>query len=465
MLGLIPSAKKIDADWAELLKIREELNALENSREIKRYDELNSLTKSYDFLIQKKEIQNLSYKGSDENQLIDELNKLEKSQMIREYFRLLNSPQLPRFQKMENSPELNRYLQLKKKIRAYESKIDKKAPEYQEYIQLSKNKEILFLEKFKNSDSYNNFLSTKKSYELERVEELKKKTSDPEFIKGVAWLKNRNRYASTELYRQEAELKALERGDAMKKYRQLKNSPKLDFFKEWSVVFEDDFRKNIFDKSRWQAENYWGFKTIGKSFSQANEAQGYNGDKNIQVNGNTLSILTKKEQLKGQSWNAGTGLVPREFKYSSGIINSADSFRFSEGIVEAKVKFLAEGSLTNAFSLTGSMPMPQIDVFRSGNNCVGLGYTSTSEGGVTKRYKQIHGLNFDEYHVFSLEKKDHTLIWKINGVEVHNEYYQGPEENLFMNFVSSLHEPVDNHLIPHQFQIDWVRCYTRNHQN
>jgi beta-glucanase (GH16 family) len=461
LLGFIPSAKKIDADWAELMKMHDELNALENSKEIKRCGELSLLVKSYDFQIQKKEIQNQNYQGSPEIQLINEFDKLGRSKSIREYFKLLKSDQLPRFHKAESSQELNRFHQLKKKIESAETSLSRKDPDYKEYKQLSKDREVVFYTKFRNSYSYTNYVNTRKSYELERYEELKKITADPEFVNKVAWLKNKNRYASTDLYKQEAELKSLESSALMRKYLKLKTSSKLDFFKEWSVVFEDNFGKNAFDKSRWQPENYWGYKTIGKSFSQANEAQCYNGEKNISIDNNTLSILIKKERLKGQFWNAGTGLMPKEFEYSSGIINSAESFRFKEGIVEAKVKFLAVESLTSAFSLTGSNPMPQIDIFRSGKNCVGLGYTEKTAGGVIKKYKQIHGLDFSNYHIFSLEKKDHTLIWKINGIQAHQEYYDGADESLFLNFVTSLHEPVKSQLIPHRFQIDWVRCYEK----
>jgi beta-glucanase (GH16 family) len=465
LLGLIPSANKIDANWADLLKMRDELNALENSKEVRRFKELEVLTASYEFQIKKKEILNQNYKDSTESRLIQELEKLEKSNPVRDYFKVLNSSQLTRFQEVEKIGDLNRYLQLKKKFESSVPVPDNKSSEYKEYTQLSKDQEILFYQKFKNSRLYTNFVSTKTSYELERCEELRKITSDPEFTKKVEWLRNKDRYAGTELYQQEKELKNLDKSDALKRYRKLKISPKLDFFKEWSVVFEDNFSKNAFDQTKWQAENYWGYKVMGKSFSQSGESQCFNGPKNIAVEGNTLSILTKKEKLKGQSWDPSIGLVPKEFDYSSGIINSAGSFRLDEGVIEAKVKFVAEQSLTNAFSLTGSKPMPQIDIFRSGKNCVGLGYSETTESGVTKKYKQIYGLDFDRYHIFSLEKKDHTLIWKINGEQVHEEHYHGPEEGLFLNFVSSLHEPVNNHLIPHQFQIDWVRCYSRNSQN
>jgi hypothetical protein len=457
-MGLIPSAQKIDQAWEELVKLREELQTIENSAELKRYNELCQLTASYEFQVQKKEIQNLRFQESQECQMLKELLKLEKDRAIQDYYKILNSNQLQRFETVNSSAELKQYLRLKKNLES----MAKGSPEYKEYTQLSRNQEIVFHQKFSQSIPYKNFTQVKGSYNLERLEELRKQTAEPEFKARVAYLKNKNRYRTTELFAQEKELKALEDSTWMKKYRQLQKSSKLDFFKQWSLVFEEDFNKGKLDKSLWQTENYRGNKLNGKSFSQADEAQAYNGEKNIVLNGNTLSILTKQEKVKGQSWNAAVGLLPKEFDYSSGIINSAESFRFKEGVVEAKVKFKAADSLTNAFSLTGSVPMPQIDIFRSGKDCVGVGYTEKNGNGINRKYKQICGLNFNQYHVFRLEKFDHTLVWKINGEQVHTEYYTGAETELFLNFVSSLHEPVNKELFPHHFEIDWVRCFAKN---
>ena len=61
MLGLIPTAKKIDSDWANLLKMRDKLHSIETSQELARYNELNSLNHSIEFQRQKKEIINLKY--------------------------------------------------------------------------------------------------------------------------------------------------------------------------------------------------------------------------------------------------------------------------------------------------------------------------------------------------------------------------------------------------------------------
>ena len=171
-------------------------------------------------------------------------------------------------------------------------------------------------------------------------------------------------------------------------------------------------------------------------------------------------ILTKREKVNGQVWNVSTGLIPKQFDYSSGIINSGDSFRIDEGVVEAKVKFNADQSVTNAFSLTGSVPMPQIDVFRSGKDSVAFGITDQKNKGLSKKYKRIYGLNFDQFHVFRLEMFNNRLIWKINGKQVHSEQFSH-NGGMFLNFVSSLHETVNNNVIPHRFEIDWVRCYEK----
>ena len=55
-LGLIPNAQKIDAVWAELFKMRDELKAMETSPELARYKELKLLVQSNDFQEKKRGI-------------------------------------------------------------------------------------------------------------------------------------------------------------------------------------------------------------------------------------------------------------------------------------------------------------------------------------------------------------------------------------------------------------------------
>ena len=266
-LGLIPSAKKIDADWKELMQVRDELNSIENSKELRLYNELNVLTASYDFQVRKKEIQNLTFNLSSEKGLLQELNKLEKDRTVRDYFKVLKSPQLERSNKVKISPDLKKYQQLKEEIGSPEfGKRKKGNPSYDEYLRLSKNHDILFYQKYINSSSYDNYSSVKDSYELERLAELRKITTDPEFKENVVYLKNKKRYETTELYQQEKELKTLVESSLIKRYHLLKKLSKLNFFKEWSLVFEENFNKNHLDKSRWQTEKLLGIQVERKEF-------------------------------------------------------------------------------------------------------------------------------------------------------------------------------------------------------
>ena len=180
------------------------------------------------------------------------------------------------------------------------------------------------------------------------------------------------------------ELKELENSKLIITYFQLKKRSELSFFDQWEIVLDENFSDPGLSKTLWEPENYWGAKIAGFSFSQAAELQAFKGEKNVEIKNQVLSIVTKAERSKGKVWDPSFGLIPKEFEYSSAIINTGNSFKFKEGVIEAKVKFRAEDAITSAFSLTGSNPFPQIDVFRSGPKRVGLGLLNRRKMGELK---------------------------------------------------------------------------------
>ena len=151
--------------------------------------------------------------------------------------------------------------------------------------------------------------------------------------------------------------------------------------------------------------------------------------------------------------------MPKQFDYSSSIINSAGSFRMKEGILEAKVRFKNDATITSAFSLTGEKPFPQIDLFRSTAKGVGMGIIE-NQGKVSAKYKKLNGLNDQYYHIFRLELFNNQLVWKINGVEVYQNSIS-LRDPLFFHLLTSLHGTVNEHLLPHRFEIDWIRCFAK----
>lgn len=579
-LGLIPTAQKIDAAWAERLKMRDELHLIETSNELARYKELKHLIESDEFQARKNDIINMSLIGSVENKLLTERINLEHSRPLKDYFKFIQSPDFKRLNSITGSSELSRYFGLKTiveapdfiqrrkdaeslrykdstefrkrkdfetlqksaRIKLYNATLSsveyrlfleleatekgnlddrskKKDPKtkiyrnylnsrvyknvkiveelglpakleqlkqetstksfleretylknaarfettpdyapFKEFNQLSKSSEIIFYLKCSKSSLYANYQKVVDSKELARLIELRSEVENPEFKQRVAFLKNKKRFNTTPQHTTEKEFFKLENSKTVKNYFQLQKRPELAFFNQWEVVMEENFADHQLSTTLWEPENYWGAKMAGFSFSQANELQAYHGLKNIVIRNKVLSIVTKAEKSEGKVWDPAIGLLTKKFDFSSGIINTGNGFRFKEGILEAKVKFRANKAFTSAFSLTGDQPFPQIDIFRSGNNCVGLGIIDQPGIGGVKKLAQIKGLNYNNFHIFRLEIFGNSVVWKINNYEVHREQVSKNMGELFINFIGSLHQPVNGESLPHHFEIDWVRC-------
>ena len=581
--GLISTAQKIDSVWTELLVMRDELQLIETSKELARYNELKQLVQSNDFQTKKLEIIKLNFSGSAESQLLTERTKLEHSKPIKDYFKFIDSLNFVRLKSITAGSVLARYYELQKivespdfirrkketeslrfkgspefhkihefntlkknsqlkryyvtlasdeyrsflelevtekenvndpskkkdpNVKKYIKYLNSKAlgnikaveklglpdqleklkletntksflereaflknaaryettpdfPLFNEFARLSKSSDILFYLKCINSPLYINYQKIADSKELTRLLALRSEVENPVFTARVTFLKNKKRYESTPEYKLETEFHELEKSKIITTYLQLKKKHELAFFDQWEIVMDENFTELQLATNLWEPENYWGSKMAGYSFSQINELQAYKGLKNIEIRNKVLSIVTKAEKTEGKVWDPAMGIIPGKFDYSSAILNTGNSFKFKEGVVEAKVKFHANKAITSAFSLTGSKPFPQIDVFRSGNNSVGVGIIDQSGKGGSGKLVQIKGLNFSNFHIFRLEILDGQLVWKINNEEVHRAQVPPNMGELILHFIGSIHKPLSNESLPHHFEIDWVRCFKR----
>jgi hypothetical protein len=468
-LGLIPSADSLDAKWEKFIKMREDLNRMESSDELKQFGDLKNLISSSAFQQKKREIESLHYTGTQEEKIVLERETLVRSGAIKNYQKLSGSDKLVRLQNILTGSELKKFVELQKEVESSEfgkrksalkTKEFQKTPDYlllKEYNHLRKSNNISFWLKFSHSDGYLNYLKTAESKELKRLGELNKLISAPEFIDRVTYLKDKKRFEKSEENKQINSFNELDSSKFMLEYRKLKKAKELDFFEKWEIIFEEDFSDKKLNTEHWQPENWWGHRLSGASFSQNDEMQCYNGDKNIELTNKTLSLWAKREKVQGTAWNPTVGLVPRQFEYTSSIMNSAGFFRLKNGVVEAKVRFKKDETITSAFSLTGEKPFPQIDLFRSSKNGVGMGILE-KQGVGSSKYVNIGGLNDQNYHIFRLEMIDNHLVWKINGAEVFSSSFHLNEPQFF-HVLTSLHGVVNERLLPHRFEIDWIRCF------
>ena len=470
-LGLLPTADQLDAKWEKLIKMRDDLNAMESSPELKQFEDLKNLIESSDFQHKKREIESLQFSGSHEEKILREYKTLAGSYAIKNYHKVLDSDRLSRLQNILSGHVLKRFVELQKEVESDEfgsrraglrKKEYVKTPDYlilKEFNQLRKSGDITFWRKFSSSESYLSYLKAIESKDLKRFGELKALTSSGEFNEKIGYLKDKKRFLKSELYKEILSFNALDKGKFMTDYRKLKRAKELDFFEKWEITFEENFSGKKLDTDRWQPENWMAFRTAGKSFSQKDEKQGFNGEKNIELNNKTLSIWAKKDKIQGTVWDPSVGLLPRQYEYSSGILNSAASLRLKEGIIEAKVRFKKDSTITSAFTLTGESTFPQIDLFRSTINGVGLGIVE-HQGGKSSKYVRLGGLNDEHYHIFRLEIFGNQLVWKINGSEVYSNSVS-LKEPMFIHMLTTLHGEVNEHLLPHRFEIDWIRSFSK----
>jgi hypothetical protein len=470
-LGLIPSADQLDAKWENLIKMRDDLVRMEASAELKQYEDLRNLVESTAFQHSKREIESLQYSGSEEEKLMLEYKDLSRSKAIRNYQKLAGSIQLDRFGKILSGSNLKRFTALQQEVesqdflqrRASQKRREfLKSPDHallKEFNQLRKSDDISFWRKFGHSESYLSYLKTVDSRELARLEELGVLTASSQFQERVAYLKDKKRYLKSDGYKKIVDFNNSDKSSFMFAYRKLKKAKELEFFENWEVIFEENFSDKKLNTELWQHEDWWGYQHAGVSFSQEGQKQGYHGLPNIEISNNTLSIWSKKERMQGSVWNPAIGILPKQFDYTSAILNSAKSFRLKEGVVEARVRFRKDATIVSAFSLTGEKPFPQVDLFRSTKNGIGMGILEKNEAHSSK-YRTLNGHNDSHFHIYRLEIFGNELVWKINGTEVfrHN---QSLTEPLFFHLLTTLHGEVNEHMLPHRFEIDWIRCLAK----
>ena len=82
LLGLIPSTAKIELAEKALIAEFDKLNAFTGSGTLKRFNELKDLVTSSDFIQKRKEIESLSFKGSEEFAKEKEFLSLQKAKDI-----------------------------------------------------------------------------------------------------------------------------------------------------------------------------------------------------------------------------------------------------------------------------------------------------------------------------------------------------------------------------------------------
>ncbi len=452
-LGFLPGTSRIEARDMALRKEYEEFLDYEESKEPQRFAELEETVTSQDFRDQKKFIRKQRFKGSEAHEKFMEYNSMKKSPEFKGFFRFVTSKYFPDFQKFDNSPEISK-IEANRAEEQDEIASLKKSPGIKAYYKLAGSKDLKYFRKLDGSQ------------ELERFRELENYVASDEFRKAKEYLTSRDKYTGTPEHEQEQEYLALKKSKKLNWYLKLKDSGKFDELKKWKLEFADDFKSDRLDSKKWLTSFYWGKKLLKESYSMASDLHFYNDGKNLEVVGNILKLNTRKEKVTGQAWDPSLGFFPKDFEFTSALINTGDSFRQKYGAFEAKVRMHRAPSVYHAFWMLSEKMVPHIDVFRfSGNKRKQVEFnnyygTDGSPLEVQKRSESIGGIDFSKgFFIYRLEWYPDMLVWKINNTVVNRTRQGVPQEPMYILFSSGVDDNTGNGL-PTSMDIDWVRGFS-----
>ena len=528
LLGLIPSTLKIEQAEKALIAEFEKLHVFAGSDQLAKYNELDRLVNSSDFIQKRKEIESLKYKNSEEFAKEKEFLSLHKSKDIVLYFKTLGGHELKRFKDLDGSekiiefekletsikspefrekqkmrpirfkdteeyinfheykslkgdPEVKAFLKSKGKAEMTKSKtiiryeeLDaftkssaflakknmkpitfKDSEEYKKLLEYNRKKgspEIKEFYKFKTSKEYANYLNTHDSKRLERYAELKEYVATAEFRDKKNYLLDKKRFEKTEMYRQSEEYNKLIKNPDIIWYFKVKDSNKFDILKQRELTFSDEFDGDKPDTKKWLTNYYWGEKLLKDRYSVESDLQSYTEKENFEQRNSILKIITKPQRVSGKVWSAANGFTTKEFSYTSGLINSGDSFRQKYGLFTAKIK-LGDINAKNAFWMLADKITPHIDICRTSKGKVWFDYFSAKGNNVKTSLGSRYAKDF---FIYSLEWTSDKLVWKINNTVVFTQTSDIPQEPMYVLLAGGLDNPINGMTT---MEIDWVRVY------
>ncbi len=455
-------------------KYNDFISVLESGLNVK-IAEIDKEVQSTAFLERKASMKKAEFRNTEEGRRLVELKNLKKLSSYKNYLKLANSPHLRDYNSLHNTTELEAFEDLAKFIESsefkqqrklIESKTFKDTDEYkklQEYLSLKKSEQIRFYFKFKESKEYKTYCKLEGSSRIKDFETLRDYIDSDEFKKFKAFcLKSpKKRWLESKEYELLHEYETLGKSEKIVWYLKNIDSKKFAWHRIWNETFMDDFSSPKLDDSKWLTRYYWGDKILKSGYSLARDKHFVTDGKNLILENGKLNIVIRKESINGKSWHPEHGFIPREFSYTSGLINTGISFRQLYGTFEAKIKIHESKDLQNAFWLVGMTMIPHIDIVRADKklyNSVIWGNSKDLKS--VQRYSSSLGrARFTkDFFIFSLEWLPGKLTWRINGVEVANTQKGVPEEPMYIVFSAGLQKDVSG-ILPARFELDWVRCF------
>lgn len=437
-------------------------NTFSDSKELARYEELKEITSSSNLSTTRKNLEIEIKKAAVEEK---QLSKLAKNKSVKRYLTAKNNSD----DKQEITTEVKQYLILHEKVGSADFKEKKLSNEKElnniinqekEFKQLAKSKQIKFYFNFSDSRKFKNFEVFEKSKELADYIDLDKYLASGEHKETLKSIEEKE-IAETDKKKKYEDFKNSKK---YKWYVLVKDSNKFDDLKNWKLTFEDDFTTGELNSEKWMTRYLWGDKLINDGYALEVDKAFPTDGKNIECTNNSLRIVTRKEYIAGKVWKQPFGFIPQDFDFTTGLINTAKSFRQKYGKFEAKIKVNYAKPVNYNFWMASEKNLPHVDILKLDKKKTKVESAhhtgDLSDKGPNSIKSEFSGLDVaQDYFIYSFLWTPDKLVWKINDVIVNEQKKNIPQEEMYLVFSSSMTGKADGNGLPASLEIDWVRCY------
>ncbi len=466
----IPSTYKVEKQKRNLEQSYKEFIEFKDSDELARYYEIDSYVKSDEFKQRKHEIENKSFSDTEESHKLARYKELKKDKRITLYYNFEASGLPKLIDEIEASGKAERYQELWKIVDSKEfitkSQNDnfKNTPEYKvklEFDVLANDKNFKKYLEARDSDDYSSYREISKSDLLVEFKELEEFVHSEGFLNFKALMEGskKKRYINSDEFKLVEELNGLKRSEKIISHLKLKEKNHFNLVENWDLIFEDDFKSNNLNHDKWITRHFWGETVLNDNYSVFGDQHCYK-DENVSVTNGNLRIVTKADNCQGKIWDPKLGFITKNFKYSSGIVNTGSSFRQKYGKFEAKIKINNPKAITNAFWMLSNKSHPHINIMNTIKGCIEMGVlTKEGEKFIKNIAKKKAGRFANDFYIYTLEWTPKKLIWYINDVVIKEITNNIPDEEMYIALSSGINTNINGSVLPVIMEVDWVRCY------
>ncbi len=314
------------------------------------------------------------------------------------------------------------------------------------------------LQKYKEIKAY-----TKKGVEsgsplLNEFKQLQQTAHSTAFKQRVVYLKNKQKHKESEAYKQLQEYRQLKKSSVIKEYYRLEKKYKAVFqeMDSWTVVLADEFQDGRLNTGRWNTQPFWGLKMPMTGYVQ--NAEFHNTDPtNVTVRDHMLCITTQPAMQRGMAWDKQFGFVPRQFEYTSGVVNTVDKFEVQYGKIEIKLRFSPVKNIYHAFWLNSGETTPAISIFNYCNRHLETGIYQLSGNDHYSRRIRFKAENF---YVIEMEWNEQHIIWRLNGKEIVKKA-NTINVPLYFHLASGIVGKTNTEKLPCHFEIDRIKVHKK----